>query len=328
MPQFTFLAIYTYIMKIGLSRNGKERLTYDDSLGNKTSSSYTTLHKITHDGVDRMLMQSDLRDIYHSVDIIGFNTARTGVVGKMFVQLSENTNEKKLKETVKKYLRQSNYNLGGTDLFANPLTGDLETYDFDECTGEEKNHDCSDHSHCFNLLGTYTCSCKEGFADESENPIYPGRICVPEQTGCEKCHYHGTCMTKSNDQITCECFQWYTGKSCHVNLKCEKVFSIFLRNFLKFKILSVLLFGLVVIGTTLFMLLMICLIITCVKRKRISQNAIAPTMNIIQRRISGSAHQSVSSQADRKAMIQDTSSEVSEESEPVPYFRKVGKGYK
>lgn len=84
-----------------------------------------------------------------------------------------------------------------------------------------------------------------------------------------------------------------------------------------------LLFGLVLIGTTLFMLLMICLIITCVKKKRINQNAIAPTMNIIQRRISGSAHHSVSSQADRKAMIQDTSSEVSEESDPVPYFRKV-----
>jgi hypothetical protein len=71
------------------------------------------------------------------------------------------------------------------------------------------------------------------------------------------------------------------------------------------------------------MLMMICLIVTCVKKKRINQNAIAPTMNIIQRRISGSAHHSVSSQADRKAMIQDTSSEVSEESEPVPYFRKV-----
>lgn len=84
-----------------------------------------------------------------------------------------------------------------------------------------------------------------------------------------------------------------------------------------------LLFALVVIGTTLFMLLMICLIITCVKKKRINQNTIAPTMNIIQRRISGSAQQSVSSQADRKAMIQDTSSEVSEETEPIPYFRKV-----
>ena len=84
-----------------------------------------------------------------------------------------------------------------------------------------------------------------------------------------------------------------------------------------------LLFGLVVTGTTLFMLMMICLIITCVKRKRVNQTAIAPTMNIIQRRISATAHHSVSSQADRKAMIQDTSSEVSEESEPVPYFRKV-----
>lgn len=69
--------------------------------------------------------------------------------------------------------------------------------------------------------------------------------------------------------------------------------------------------------------MMICLIITCVKKKRISQTTIAPTMNIIQRRISASAHHSVSSQADRKAMIQDTSSEVSEESDPVPYFRKV-----
>jgi hypothetical protein len=61
----------------------------------------------------------------------------------------------------------------------------------------------------------------------------------------------------------------------------------------------VLLFGLIVVGMTLFMLMMICLIITCVKKKRISQTTIAPTMNIIQRRISGSAHHSVSSQADR-----------------------------
>lgn len=216
-------------MKIGLARNGKERLVFDDDLANKSSSRFATLHKVTHDGVDRMLMQSDLRDIYHSVDIIGFNTSRLdhGVVGKMFVQLSENTNEKKLKETVKKYLRLSNYNLGGTDLYANPLTSDLEAYDFDECTGYDKSHDCSDHSHCFNLLGTYTCSCMEGFADESENPIYPGRICVPERTGCEKCHYHGTCVTKSNDQVSCECFQWYAGKSCQVNLKCKN-FNLFL----------------------------------------------------------------------------------------------------
>jgi Calcium-binding EGF domain len=84
-------------------------------------------------------------------------------------------------------------------MYANPLTADLETYYLDE--GDEKNHDCSDHSHCFNLLGTYTCSCTEGFSDESENPIYPGR------TGCEQCNYHGTCIIKASQQVLCECFQ-------------------------------------------------------------------------------------------------------------------------
>lgn len=208
-------------MKIGLARNGRDRLVFNKSLVDTNSKSFTELQKITHDGVDRMLMQSDLRDIYHSVEIIGFNSSSVdnGVIGKMFIQISENTNEKKLKETVKKYLRLSDYNLGGTDLYANPLTADLETYDYDECSGDDKSNDCSDYSHCFNLLGTYTCSCKEGFTDESENPIYPGRICVPEKTGCERCHYQGTCLTKYNEHVTCECFQWYAGKSCQMSLK-------------------------------------------------------------------------------------------------------------
>jgi hypothetical protein len=37
-------------------------------------------------------------DIYHSVEVIGFNSSRNdnGVVGKLFIKLSENTNEKKL----------------------------------------------------------------------------------------------------------------------------------------------------------------------------------------------------------------------------------------
>lgn len=71
------------------------------------------------------------------------------------------------------------------------------------------------------------------------------------------------------------------------------------------------------------MLLMICLIITCVKQKRIQQSSIAPAINIVQRRISGSGNHSVGSHTDRRAMIQDTSSEASEETEPVTYFRKV-----
>lgn len=91
--------------------------------------------------------------------------------------------------------------------------------DFDECVSSQF-HDCSEHSHCFNLRGTYTCSCKEGFADLSENPLFPGRACSAELVGCDKCHYHGTCYSRGEEQQQmCECFQWYSGENCQVNLK-------------------------------------------------------------------------------------------------------------
>jgi hypothetical protein len=215
-------------MEIGLNRIGRDRLTFDGSLMNKTSIKYKTLRNTTYEGVDRMLMQTDMRDIYNSVEVIGFNSSKdNGIIGKLFIQLLENTNESKLRETVKKYLHEKNYNLGGTDLYAQPFANNLDMYDFDECTSTEKGHDCSEFSHCFNLLGTYTCSCMEGFMDESENPIYPGRICTKELVGCERCHYHGTCITKPDDQIICDCFQWYTGQQCQISLKCK--------NFFKFK---------------------------------------------------------------------------------------------
>lgn len=91
--------------------------------------------------------------------------------------------------------------------------------DFDECLSS-RFHDCSENAHCFNLRGTYTCSCREGFTDLSENPVYPGRSCSAELIGCEGCRYHGTCYSRGSDeQVFCECFQWYSGVNCQVNLK-------------------------------------------------------------------------------------------------------------
>lgn len=55
--------------------------------------------------------------------------------------------------------------------------------------------------------------------DLSENMLYPGRICSAEQVGCEKCTYHGTCYSRGSEEILCECFHWYAGEYCQINLK-------------------------------------------------------------------------------------------------------------
>lgn len=92
----------------------------------------------------------------------------------------------------------------------------------------QQHHDCSENAYCFNLRGTYTCSCRDGFTDLSENPIYPGRVCSAEFIGCELCNYHGTCVDIIDDhfdnvnqksQHVCECYHWYAGTNCQYNLK-------------------------------------------------------------------------------------------------------------
>lgn len=97
--------------------------------------------QVVHDAIDRMVMQSELRDIYHGVLVTGFsNITRTngtqsaakisneptltaaakGVETEFHLQLSDNSkNENQIMDVFKKYLQKNNYNLGGTNLFSN-----------------------------------------------------------------------------------------------------------------------------------------------------------------------------------------------------------------
>lgn len=59
-------------MKIGLDRYGKEKLLYKDKLTDQNSTEYARLATVTHDALDRMVMQSDLRDVYHGVSVNSF----------------------------------------------------------------------------------------------------------------------------------------------------------------------------------------------------------------------------------------------------------------
>ena len=62
-------------MKIVLDRYGREKLLYDDELSHENSTKFVRLAAIVQDSLDRMVMQSDLRDIYHGVTIGGFERA-------------------------------------------------------------------------------------------------------------------------------------------------------------------------------------------------------------------------------------------------------------
>ncbi|RZC32267.1 mucin-17, partial [Asbolus verrucosus] len=300
-PTVNFTATYTYNLKVNLDRFGRDNLQFSPDLANPNSTEFRRLTALTHEALDRMVMQSDLRDIYHGVHVHSYGPRKTplGVTTKFYLQLSDNTDEQRLEDVFKKYLRNNNYSLGGTEIFASREgLEELRARDFDECTNP-KFHDCSENAQCFNLKGTYTCSCKEGFADLSENILYPGRICSAEQIGCERCNYHGTCYSRGDDQYFCECFHWYAGESCHVNLK-------------------VLLIALVTLGAILFALLLACIIMTCC-RKKPSKTRITTGMSFLPQRVGNR------STMDRRAMIQDTSSEDSRSETNPPYVPKKKK---
>ncbi|XP_023288060.1 uncharacterized protein LOC105697488 [Orussus abietinus] len=238
---------YTYTLRVGLERIARDPIANEISLNDSTSAAYKRLTGPVKDALDRTLMQSDLRDLYRGLNIAGFNPSPATV--DFHLQLSENANETRLKEVLRKYLVSSNFSLGGTEVFASKDLDLIDARDFDECSTEEggPHHDCSPNAACFNIRGSYQCSCREGWADLSENPAYPGRVCSQAPLGCAGCNNKGHCVTNTNGQEVCECFPWHSGQRCQVNLK-------------------VLLIALVTTGAILLSLLMVCVGMACFRR--------------------------------------------------------------
>lgn len=80
----------------------------------------------------------------------------------------------------------------------------------------------------------------------------------------------------------------------------------------------VLLIALVTLGAILFTLLLICIVLTCVKRRRPENTGIASGMSFLPHRAVVTGRRAGT--LDRRAMIQDTSSEGSD---TLPYVPKV-----
>lgn len=98
--------------------------------------------EIVHDAIDRMVMQSDLRDSYHGVHVVRFSNVTKpekisteinydtvakakatenlkGIDAEFYLQLSDNNHsEANLVDVFQKYLHSNNYSLGGTNLYS------------------------------------------------------------------------------------------------------------------------------------------------------------------------------------------------------------------
>lgn len=144
-------------MRLPLARHAGAALRFEPALLNPTSPKYTHMAAVVHNGLDRMVMQSDLRDIYHGVHVVGFSNITTqpslvvgsdeatAVVAELYLQLSDNKDEQRLIDVLHKYLQTNNYSLGGTDLYTSDglverMAAFGKTQNRDFTTQENRNH--------------------------------------------------------------------------------------------------------------------------------------------------------------------------------------------
>lgn len=73
-------ATYTYEMQIPITRVGNYLLKFSDEFLNNSSSQYRHLSSIILDAIDRMVMQSDFRDVYYGIQSKEIYSNRDGAV--------------------------------------------------------------------------------------------------------------------------------------------------------------------------------------------------------------------------------------------------------
>lgn len=92
------------------------------------------------------------------------------------------------------------------------FTGDgLECEDVDECA-IPRAHNCSDNSICVNTLGSYDCTCQDGFRLTPELGCTDVDECT--ELGLSDCHALATCVNTEGN-YSCVCPKGYEGDGWH-----------------------------------------------------------------------------------------------------------------
>ncbi|XP_043240441.1 uncharacterized protein LOC122390995 [Amphibalanus amphitrite] len=293
----------TYQVRMLLDRVNDIPLQYRRPFAEPASPEYRQLAELAAGGLRESLSSSGplasrlhgatLMEFKRAADLPGVAPSRPqALMADVMVQItdreSKSLDKDGLQVIVEESLRRSNYSLSDRQVVVSPLHGDVTVIDFDECQNSDYN-DCHEGAFCFNLVGSFTCSCRDGLVDTGV-PSLPGRSCTGEYSGCPECSYSGECYTEPSGEPACRCHRWYAGQRCQVNLR-------------------VLLIALASAGALLAALLCVCCYFCCRRRGR---RMAAPPLVFsgpggLWRHRGSRLHQPV---ADQRAML-DSSSDTS-----------------
>ncbi|KAF0312542.1 Protocadherin Fat 4 [Amphibalanus amphitrite] len=293
----------TYQVRMLLDRVNDIPLQYRRPFAEPASPEYRQLAELAAGGLRQSLSSSGplasrlhgatLMEFKRAADLPGVAPSRPqALMADVMVQItdreSKSLDKDGLQVIVEESLRRSNYSLSDRQVVVSPLHGDVTVIDFDECQNPDYN-DCHEGAFCFNLVGSFTCSCRDGLVDTGV-PSLPGRSCTGEYSGCPECSYSGECYTEPSGEPACRCHRWYAGQRCQVNLR-------------------VLLIALASAGALLAALLCVCCYFCCRRRGR---RMAAPPLVFsgpggLWRHRGSRLHQPV---ADQRAML-DSSSDTS-----------------
>ncbi|XP_043217421.1 mucin-17-like [Amphibalanus amphitrite] len=265
----------TYRLQVLLDRVNDIPLSFRPQFADRSSAEYEQLARITERGLQEALIDTELGDRLHTTKLMGFveteaagapGLPRTrpppsldGLLAELMVQVSERESDSldrsSLRHTLAEALRSTNYSMGGQQLVVSQHSDAITALDFDECQDGDYN-DCHEQAFCYNLAGTFTCSCRDGMVDLNVNDA-PGRACSTESAGCKECSYSGECYAQDGGGTGCRCHRWYAGTRCQINLR-------------------VLLIALVTVGAVLALMLCACCFLCC--RRRRGRSHVAPPL--------------------------------------------------
>ncbi|KAL8607187.1 hypothetical protein ACOMHN_009581 [Nucella lapillus] len=113
--------------------------------------------------------------------------------------------------------------------------------EFSHCVNKDYNY-CDVSATCVHNLGSFTCTCRQGFDDVSPDVTNaPGERCA-KSCGCQN---NGTCKRDPSGNTQCQCPGWYLGSHCGVDGK------------------EILIITCSVVGALLVLVLILCLLRHC-----------------------------------------------------------------